>query len=299
MSCRCFVPHLNLTLIFFLIVPRRRDKLKNGKQTLPKNRRHFIKHVDRAIVQNAPADAAIPAESTLKKRYQSVGLAFDANRVVRTRAPGKIGAHDVAGGAPAAIAAMKERLATETRDVSGTLLREPELPAEHRVRVSGAQARYLSALRAKHGEDLAAMRRDSYLNYDQLSEGQLRRLFVKFDQVYPPGRPIPEVRLKTYANAVLDELAEQVVQDFKRRRVGKKVVAESQSAATTATEQEEDEVEAATTAATTTTTPAKKTPKKAASKKSASTTTTPVSKAATTTTAAAVPATTPRKRKAN
>lgn len=271
---------------------RRRDKLKNGPQRLPKKRSRFIRHVDKAIAVNAPKDAELPVESTLKKRYQSAGLAFDANRSVRTRDPGPIGVHDVVGGTPAVIAQMKERLDTQTRDVTGTLLREPEEAAEHRVRVSGAQARYLAALRAKHGADLAAMRRDSFLNYDQLSEGQLRKLFLKFDQVYPPGRPIPQVRLQTYANSVLDELADQIVQDFKRRRVGKKVVVAAKEA-------DDAAEEAPPVAATTAVTPQTKTPKKAAAaKKAASTTTTPQAKPAAAATAA-VPATTPRKRKAN
>jgi hypothetical protein len=201
-----------------------KPSVKRKKSTRPRN----MLHLRQAMHRDARTDAAVPSSTTIIKRYDDAGLALDPNRVIKARPPGKVGADDVAGGEQAAIAAMKERLATETRDVAGTLLKQPELPAEHRVRVSASQARYLHALREKHGTDLSAMRRDSHLNYDQLSEGQLRKLFIKFDQVYPPGRPIPVLRLSTYANSVLDELADQVVQDFKRRRVARKKGAATQ-----------------------------------------------------------------------
>lgn len=186
---------------------RKRDKRAGRSHTLAR----AIRHSSRRDVPVADEDA------TLNRQFATAGLAVDANASMRKRK-----AEPDAAVAEAVVKAKRDASAPSVPAVvAGTSLREPPKAAPQVLFMSAAQARYLNDLRQKHGQDLQAMRRDIKLNYDQLTEGQLRKLFLKFDKVWPAHRPVPEFSTQTNTDRMLDLLADEIVQEHKRRKSSK------------------------------------------------------------------------------
>jgi len=152
------------------------SKSRSNKNTKSQNRKlkkaqHFGGKKTSEYFQNKQIERAWDEGKTLRQNYVSLGLISDVNQDLKARGP----QHKQSLKIDAPTAMLTDRL-TEIQQLPD---QDPYMVKSMSVK----EQRKLQQLVAKYGEDISAMAKDSRINVNQETVGQLRRRIKIYNMI--------------------------------------------------------------------------------------------------------------------